>query len=174
MKKIVCVLLALLTLIPCLAWADGLDYASMTADELRAVITDARAALARLEPPFDGSRIIYEDNGITVSIDGFHFDSTKWLYVDMTVINRSEHNIHFQLQNTYINGWKVRDSETTIFNVGAKKNSRDSIRFTHFQEETQLSEIEQIEDFTFTPVVLNADDWSKLYMPDEQTVTFAW
>ena len=170
MKKIVCVLLTLLTLIPCLAFADGPDYSSMTADELRAVIADARAALARLDLPFDGSRIIYDDNGITVSIDGFRFDSSKWLYVDMTVINRSEYDIHFELENTYINGWKVSDSETTIFNVSAKKNSRDSIRFINFVDETQLSEIDQIEDFTFTPIVKEASNWSTLFKGEEITM----
>ena len=173
MKKIMALALVFLALIPC-AFAESIDYSSMTADQLKDVIAQARAALAEYEIQYNEGVVIYDGNGITVSIDGFRLDNSGWLYVDMTVINRSDYNIHFKLSNTYMNGWKISDSETTMFNIASKKNAHDRIRFIRIATEASITAVEQIEDFVFTPVVQNSSDWSVLFTADEMTVTFSW
>ena len=50
--------LALLTLVPCFALADTVDYCNLSTEELWTVIADARAALARLDRASEGSYII--------------------------------------------------------------------------------------------------------------------
>ena len=173
MKKIVCVLLALLTLIPCLAFADGPDYSSMTADELRAVIVDARAALAKLEPPFDGSKIVYDKNGITISIDGLRIENAGWLYVDMTIINKSDRNINVFIQTPAINGWMVGTTYTSMANIMSGTNARKSVYFPGIDKEASITALEQVQDFAFS-ISIKDTEYNALYEKEQQTVTFAW
>lgn len=175
MKKIVCVFLALLTLIPCLAWADGPDYSSMTADELRAVIADARAALAALEEPFTDKCVVYDDNGIKVTITAVRkSDYNETMFFDVTVVNKSDTKITVRFLDTYINGWKASDDHCYVSNVEAGKNARGEIHFTDLAKEVDVTMPEQIEDFAFKVRIMAADNYATLYETDEQTVTFAW
>ena len=172
MKRIIALVLVFLTLIPS-AIAETIDFSSMTPDQLQEIIAQARAALAEFEIQLKEGVVIYNENEIEVSIDGFRFDKSGWLYVDLTIVNGSEYNIHFNLSNTYINGWKVSDSETTVFNIASKKNAHDHIRFIHIDTEANITTVEQIEDFVFTPIVKNADNWKVLFTGEEVTISFS-
>lgn len=175
MKKIVCVFLALLTLIPCLAWADGPDYSSMTADELRAVIADARAALAGQVAPYADGFVIYDENDIKVTITGVRWDERNgYFYLDVTVVNRSEHKIYVKLDDDYINGWHVNDSFASTAEFSPKKNGKDSLRFVKLKEDAEVTAMEQIEDLAFHVKIVDSDQYNTLYYTDEMMISFAW
>ena len=175
MKKIVCAFLALLTLIPCLAWADGLDYGSMTADELRAVIADARAALAALEEPFADKCVVYDDGEIKVTLTGIRrADSNGWIYIAATVVNKSDHRINVRLKDTYMNGWKVNEQFAVVLDVAAQKNAKGELQFMKVADDAEITALDQLEDLAFKVVIQDADTYSDLHETDEQTVTFAW
>ena len=175
MKKIVCVLLALLTLIPCLAFADGPDYSSMTADELRAVIVDARAALAALEEPFTDKCVVYDDSGIKVTVTGIRKDNDlNWYYINVTVVNKSESKISVAFTEPYINGWKVSGSYIFISEVESGRNAKKEIMFTSLAEEAEIKQLEEIEDFAFVLKITDSETRKTLYVADEQTIAFSW
>ena len=174
MKKIVALALVLLSLIPC-AFAESIDYSSMTADQLREVIVQARAALASMEEPFMDKCVVYDANDIKITITGIRKNSSmNWVYFDITVINKSENNITVHFSDTYVNGWKVSDDHTYISGLDSNKNAHGDIHFTAIEKEAEITEIDQIEDFSFKIQIRNADTFGLLYETDEQTIIFSW
>lgn len=174
MKKILCVLLVLSMLLSCAALAEGMDYNTMTAEELKQVIVEARAALAKLEPPFEGSRVIYDENDIQISIGAPYAGNAGWIYMDVTVINKSETEITVHIQDIYMNGWKVNDDHGYISNIKSQKNANGNIIFMNAEKEASITAAEQIEDFSFVVRIINPDGFKELDKTEEQTISFVW
>lgn len=174
MKKIAALVLVFLALIPC-AFAESIDYSSMTADQLREVIVQARAALASMEEPFTDKCVVYDANDIKITITGVRKNSSmNWVYFDITVVNKSTNNITIHFSDTYVNGWKISDDHAYISGLESKKNAHGEIHFTDIVREAEITEIDQIEDFSFKVQIRNADNFDLLYETEEQTITFSW
>ena len=174
MKKIIALALVFLALIPC-AFAESIDYSSMTADQLKDVIIQARAALASMEEPFTDKCVVYDANDIKITLTGVRKNNNmNWVYFDITVVNKSAYNITIHFSDTYVNGWKVSDDHTFISGLSSKKNAHDEIHFISIEREAEITEINQIEDFSFKIQIRNADNFDMLYETEEQTITFTW
>lgn len=174
MKKIIALVLVFLSLIPC-AFAEGIDYSSMTADQLTEVIAQARAALASLEEPFTDKCVVYNDHDIKVTITGISKEEyTNWINFAVTVINKSDRKISVIFDDLYINGWKTTHGLFGVSNVESKKNAKEKMQFFSLEEEAEVTKMEEIEDFSFTIKIYDSVNYKTLYQSDPQTITFSW
>ena len=174
MKKIIALALVFLALIPC-AFAESIDYSSMTADQLKEVIVQARAALASMEEPFTDKCVVYDDHGIKATVTGIRKETyNDWVYIDVTVVNKSDDVISVFFNDVYINGWKVSSGFFVVAEVGAKKNAKGKLTFLSLDQEAEISKMEEIEDFTFTISIYDPVNYKTLFVSDEQTITFSW
>lgn len=174
MKKIIALALVFLALIPC-AFAESIDYSSMTAAQLREVIAQARAALASMEEPFADKCVIYDKDDVKITITGFRFDEKKsYLYISATVVNRSSNKINIKLEDAYVNGWQVKDQFLYIGDVESKKNAKAEMRLWDLEASAEVTSLEQIEDFAFQVKITDSSTFKTIDKADEQTITFAW
>lgn len=174
MKKIIALALVLLSLIP-YAFAESIDYSSMTADQLREVIVQARAALACQEEPFTGKCVVYDENDIKVTITGVSPEEyTNWVNIQVTVVNKSDRKITVMFDDIYINGWQINIGTFSISEVEAKKNAKGKLTFLSLEEEAEVTAMEEIEDFAFKVKIYDPVNYKTLYATDEQTITFSW
>ena len=172
MKRIIAMAMVCLMLVPC-AFAE--DYSSMSADQLREVIAEARAALAKKIEPFTDKCVVYDENNITVTITGVHPEEyTSWVIFDVTVVNKSESKVTVIFDSLYINGWQIKIGTFSIAEVEARKNAKGKLTFLKLEEEAEVTKMEEIEDFEFIVKIYDPVNYKTLYQTEPQTITFSW
>ncbi len=174
MKRMFSLILAILLLVPC-AFAEGIDYSSMSADELREVIVQARAALAEKEAPFNDKCVVYDENDVRVTLTGIREeDSTGWVYFDITVVNKSKNDYTITFDDLYINGWQIKLGSFSVQEVMAGKNAKGHLTFLKLSEEAEVTKIEEIQDFSFTIRLVDPSSYKTVAQTEAQTITFSW
>lgn len=175
MKKIIALALVFLALFPC-AFAESIDYSSMTAAQLREVIVQARAALAEKEEPFSDKCVVFDDHDIKVTVTGIrlkeYFDD--YYEIDVTVVNKSDKTISVRFDDCYINGWQIKTGTFILSKIGPKKNSKNPISLLKLKEQADVNALEEIEDFSFKVVITDSETYETLYKTEENILTFAW
>ena len=173
MKRIIALVLMFLCIMPCVL---AEDYASMSADQLREVIAQARAALAEKEEPFSEKCVVFDDHDIKVTVTGIRLKQyyDDYYEVDVTVVNKSDKTISVRFDDCYINGWQIKTGNFSVSKIGPKKNSKNPISILNLKEQADVSAPEEIEDFSFKVRITDSETYETLYETEEQTITFAW
>ena len=174
MKKIIALVLVCLLSVSC-AFAEGIDYSSMSEDQLREVIVQARAALAEKEEPFNDQCVVFEEDGIRVTITGIRSDDrTGWYYIDVTVVNKSENDATITFDDLYINGWQTKTGSFSVQKVGAGKNAKDQLTFYKLSEEAEITKMEDMQDLSFIIKIVDPSTYKTVTKTEEKTITFSW
>ncbi len=170
MKRTLALLFALLMLCgTCLA--EGLDYPSMTDEQLHAVIDAARNELSKRELVLDGKTLLFEKEGVSVYLtsdfkaDTIVTDSWHYMRASVIVVNDSDLNVRVGIDSMSVNGWEV--SCTGFSSVAPGKKSKDELYFNAL--DTDVTSVEEIETVEITFRLANADTY--MYFADVEPIT---
>jgi len=113
--------------------------------------------------------VLYNKNNIVIKYMGLvqnNSSYSKGYDLKLHIENNSDIGYMFQVENMYINGYKVYG----IFSprVAAGQSSNDSI--TIFQSYLDENSITKINDVELTLNIINNDDWSKTFKSDIFTI----
>ncbi len=132
MKKLFALVLALILLYST-AVAEGIDWASMTDEEIYAEIDNAKAELVKRELVGNTENVtIFDESDVTIIITSIGIDTSDWSYkpalvAEFTIINESDNDIEVYIDNVAINGWEVE--YIGIADAAAGHKARDSFKF---------------------------------------------
>lgn len=170
MKRTLALLFALLMLCgTCLA--EGLDYPSMTDEQLHAVIDAARNELSKRELVLDGKTLLFEKEGVSVYLtgdfkeDSFTTDSLHYMRAEVIVVNDSDLNVRVGIDSMSVNGWEVSCSGFSA--VSAGKKVKDELYFNAV--DTDVTSVEEIETVEITFRLSNADTYK--FFADVEPIT---
>lgn len=173
MKRLFALLLSLLMLCgTCLA--EGMDYASMTDEQLHAVIDAARNELVKRELVADGKTLLFEKEGVSVYLtsdfkaDTLATDSMHFMRASVIVVNDSEKKVHVAIDSMSVNGWEVTCSGFSAVSPG--KKSKDEIYFNAV--DTDVTTVEEIETVSITFRLSDADTYRFFADVDPITLHF--
>lgn len=149
MKKLLALLLALL-LIGSIALAEAVDFASMTDDDLNALIDSAKAEVERRDLTSNTENVtVFDAQGVTIVITSFEVDDDSWLYkpslvAQLKAVNTSANDLSIYIDNVAINGWEV--GNTGLVDIAAGHKEKDKFEFNlEDADVTTLDELETIE-----------------------------
>ena len=111
MKKIVTIILALI-LICSVALSEGIDWASMTDEEITAIIEAGQAELKSRSGGEPEEIVIMDYNGLTITASNFHVEDTLLykdgaLVFDVVIENNTDKSYDITGTDISINGWTV-------------------------------------------------------------------
>lgn len=127
----------------------------MTADQLHALINQARSALVKLEPPIDGEFVLLNRDGYKITITGYRIEGT-WLVFDATIINDNTHSIRYSTGDAYLNGWSVFGNYCQDLAPG--KKARTQFTFS----EIDKADVQRLEDLSELEFTLSIEDLDTL------------
>lgn len=148
MKKFLAIILAL-ALVGCVALADGIDWASMTDDEVNSAISSAKAEIERRGLVGDvENKTVFDENGVSIIITSFDFVTDDWSYnpcltANIKAINTSDDAYEIYIENVAINGWETDHSGYVDIAAGHKE--KGDFRFK--LEDADVGAMEEIETF---------------------------
>lgn len=147
MKRLFALLLSLLMLCgTCLA--EGMDYASMTDEQLHAVIDTARNELVKRELVAAEKTVLFEQDGVTVYMTGDYtiressISDDVYFKINIVVINDSDRDVGINIVNPSVNGWDVSNAFLSTTTAGKKSKQELTLNVVNAEVKT----IEQIED----------------------------
>lgn len=136
--------------------AEGVDLSAMSADELVALIDDARLELTKYLPAVADGTVLYEDENIKITLNGELEIEYGDLIVPVIIQNYTDRNLIVSFQNASCNGWGVNEGTVS---VNANKKAKDKIDFWNAEEDADLTSIDDVEDITCTIRYFDEDDW---------------
>lgn len=150
LKKLICLLVALVLCLPVYAAAE--DFSAMSTEELQTLIDQARAELLNRELATAEKTVIVEADGITVTLTGevdleTNYDDTKTLKLNVTVTNTSDKDMAVSLDSIYINGWEGWGFSS--FELAAGKKTKDTIEIYEVDVDAELTALDQLETIEF-------------------------
>ncbi len=157
MKKFISILLAFF-LLGGAAMAEGIDYASMTDVELRAILDGVRNELVKRELKAGDKILLFEQNGVSVYLTG-KYQINSWgegnhtLELEATIVNESDAKISVFFDTVSVNGWEVSGIGIVDINPGKKKKDDFKIHLN----DADVTAYEEIEDIEFEFYVYDAD-----------------
>jgi len=170
MKKLVSVILVLVTLFCTAAVAEGIDLSVMTEEELKALIDEARLELVKYHPEAAEGTILYEDENITITYTGpLELDEYGYLYVPVIVENHSDKNLSVILQNVSCNGWAIYDG---FFDVPANKKAKEQAYFMDAATDAELTTAEDVQDIEADLQYNDTDTYERVIDPIHVVWTF--
>ena len=168
MRKFLAILFAALLLCgSCLA--EGLDYASMTDDQLHAIVDAARNELAKRELVAEGDTLLFEKDGVSVYLTSdFEANSYGRMRAKVVIINDSDKNMGVGIDSLCVNGWEL----TTLgfSTVSAGKKSKDELYFDG--EDAEITSVEEIETIEITFHTYDGDTYQTISKIDPVTLHF--
>lgn len=174
MKKFAALFLALIMALSMTAalaeGADTIDLSGKTAEELIALIDQARNALAELMPPLADGEVLYEDENVTITLNGAPSIEYGSLVLPIIIVNHTDRNLLISMDNVSINGWDVSGGTTS---VSASKKARTEIDFYDAEEAAELKDVADLEDVTGKLSYFDEDDWNWDFEGTSVTWTFA-
>ena len=166
MKKKVLAMAAAFALLctPCLA--DDLDYASMSDEELHAVVDGARNELASRELTMAGDTVLFDQDGFKVYLTGNNEISeySPFLRLEAIAINDTDKTVDFRISEASVNGWDVYCGGIEV-NAGKKKKDGLGIDLSS----TDVKTMEDIEEIELKMYLYDSDAYERL--TDEITIT---
>lgn len=157
MKKLPALFLVLILLFST-CFAEGLDYSSMTDAQLHDIVDAARNELAKRELTTAGNTVLLDQDGVQVYLTGDYTitGSSKYLVLDVVVINDSDKNISVSIDSDCsINGWAVSTMGCGETPAGKKKRAELSFKLS----DAGISTYEEIEDIEMTLYLYDMDKW---------------
>lgn len=148
MKKIIALVLsALLLLVPfTTAFAAEIDLSGMSAEELNALIIQARSKLMELQFYQDTDQPIYDDNGVKVTIRDWELDNKTFL-LNIVVENNTNESIAVFFRDTSLNGWMIGEAGSQDIDAGKKK--KVTCTYFNVDEKAEVKSSDELEDISF-------------------------
>lgn len=162
------VLLLIATSIP--AFAEGTDFASMSDDEIKAIIAAARAELDERELTANGITPTIEIDGITLSFTGeIEFFGSTGLILRFKALeqNDSASAVKFRVTNITVNDWAFGEAFIQEVPAGAKANVNVDVT-----SNGEFESIDEIDSFTATFSIIKDGDSSNAQELGSYTVHF--
>lgn len=173
MRKFLAILFAALLLCgSCLA--EGLDYASMTDDQLHAIVDAARNELAKRELTLDGKTLLFEKDGVSVYLtsdfeaDSLKTDSMHFMRAGVIVVNDSDKNMGVGIDSMSVNGWEVYSSGFSSISAG--KKGKNELSFNAV--DTDITDVSEIETVEITFYMYDGDTYQTISEIDPITLHF--
>lgn len=161
MKKLISALLvALMLLSVTLAVAEGIDFASMTDDELLAVIDGARNEQAKRILTAAADTVIVDQDGVTIYLTGNNRidEYGPELFIEAVVVNDTDKNIDVYVDSASVNGWNVEAYGITETSAGKKQKGE----FSAYLDDAEVSTIEEIEEIELELYIADADEIERI------------
>ena len=165
MKKLLSMLLAsvMLVAIPC--QGASIDWASMSDSELQDAIDSARTELLqRKQREENGNLIVCDAEGVQISFTGDLTCDGDYLRLDVLLSNNSGRTISTHLSKAYVNGWDVA-SDMPGNRLDSGKKDKGRIWFS--LGDSDVSDISEIEDVTFSFTFYDSDTYDDIYRSPE-------
>lgn len=169
MKRALSVILVFFTFFSC-AFAEDIDLSSMDEEQLRSIISDAWAALARLEAKDDNSWVIFDDHGIIVTMEDVRLEYNTHLGFDITVINNSDYDIIVMVEDMYINDWTVGGTNGPAVRAG--KKGKDTVLWLNVDHSAEIKSIDDLKELCFFIQIEDYNTFDALYESPVMTLTF--
>lgn len=160
MKRMIAALLATLLLLTVCAFAEGTDFASMTDEELHALVDGARNELANRELSATADTVLVDQDGVKVYLTGENRVSSSgtYLYLEAVVVNDSDKKVSVGVDTSSINGWDVYGGGIGETNSGKKQKGE----FSFSLEDADISSYEELEDLEMELYLYDADAYERI------------
>lgn len=170
MKKLAWILIAIL-LFGC-GVAEGLDFASMSDDQLQAVIDGASAELAKRTPVQENEDVLIDQNGVKVYLTGNHevwgYEEDWYLDLEAVVENNSDKTISILLDSASVNGWNVFSMGISDTQAGKKQKGVLDFYFS----QAGIKTFEEVEEIEMVFTIYDSDNWNTVATTEPITITF--
>lgn len=164
--------LALALLLCSCALAEGLDFASMTDEELQTVIDTARNELTNRQLIYAENTVLIDQDGIKLYLSGkndFRLrEESAYLELGTVLVNDSDKNVSILVDDLYVNGWRI--SALGGGHADAGKKDKSTLDMNLF--EAEITAFEDIEEMEFTFRVYDSDSYDDILVCDPITVQF--
>lgn len=169
MKRLLaCIIAILFTAMSIPALADGIDFSSMTDEEIQSLIDAGRNVLLERSLVADGKTLVFEQEGVSLYLTGdMRLTDSGFLYVGAILVNDSGTTISLINNACSVNGWMA--FMNGIDSVAPSKKASGELQFN--VKDTGIAAIEDVEEieicidvfdkdtpktwFTIEPVVVN-------------------
>lgn len=161
MKKIfACLLAALLLISITTTIAEEMDFASMSDDELHALVDGARNELAKRELSAAEDTVILEQDGVNVYLTGNKEiqDYSNELQIEAVVVNDTNKNISVIIDSASVNGWNVFGSGISTTTAGKKQKGS----FWLYLDGADVSALEEVEDVELSLYLYDDDSYETI------------
>lgn len=172
MKRFIC-LFVVICMAATWAIADDLDYASMTDDQLAAVISAARSELLKRDMVAKENLKLFEQDGISLYLTG-GYEVKEWgegkhvLELEGIVINDTDQMIDVRIDNVAVNGWEVYGG--IIQKVGAGNKKKDTFEIRIY--DADIHSFDEITDIQFVFRTTKSEGFDKIFALDPITVQY--
>jgi len=172
MKKI----LALVMVLVCIfcwgfASAEGLDFASMSDEQLQAIIDGAKAELSSRNGGAVADGVLIDQDGVKVYLTGEYevwgYDSF-YLSLEAIIENNSDRGISVDFMSASINGWEVYGSG--IYDTGSGKKQKGVFEFN--LSDAGISTYEEVEEIEMNFYFFDSESYDTIKEFDPITLTF--
>lgn len=162
MKKIVVILLICLFAFS-ITSVYATDYSSLSDDELRQVIDNARNELVKRGFVVEKKVVFFNQNNIQIYLNGdmkidklYAWDNEYCLYLPIVIINDSDKNINVVFDDSSLNGWMTSVSNS-IGSIPVGKKAKGNLVFELVN--TDIEKLLDFEEAEFTVVIYDQDNW---------------
>lgn len=174
MKKLLTFILAVVLLVPAIAFAE-VDWTGMTVEDIQDEINRARAEILTRDIKTDEKgTVILDANGIVVSITSAEvkdsYDGTKYLSLKFTAVNNSSEAVGFRTDKVYLNGWEISGSISASLDAGMKAKKEDN--FYSIDVDADVSSYEELEELKLIMLTYDANTYITKTNDIECTVYF--
>lgn len=171
MKKLFALLLALLLPVTG-ALADVLtdDWRGADDAEIQAAIDELNAELqsrTATRGSDDGNMILYEQDGITVTMTGENYAFTDLFYIGVIVENNSNRDIMVTLRDASVNGWETSTLAPGKVQAGNKKKADMTFNFG----KAGITSETEIQNIKYVLTVIDADSFELIGATEHLTWT---
>ena len=171
MRKLAWILIVVL-LFGC-ATAEGFDFASMSDDQLQAVIDGARNELTKRVLVAAENTVLFEQEGVTVYLTGDYevteYDpETVYLKMDTVIVNDSDRTVWILTDSLCINGWEVYAYGLPDTNAGKKQKCVLEFMIS----DAGISSYEEIEDMEAVFCLVDNESYETFSTTDVIRLTF--
>ena len=171
MKKLFVVVLAFM--LCSVALAEGLDWTSMTDDELHSIIDHARNELTKRELVAGEKTVLVDQDGIQFYLTGeYEFADRdvdrKMVELQTVLINDSSNNVGITIDSLYVNGWNI----FALCGAQAAAGKRDKSTIDMNVFDAEVTAFEDIKEMEFTIKVYDLDTYNDIAIIDSVVVHY--
>ncbi len=131
MKRILCLIISLLLLLPCFGIAENLDFSAMSMEELLSIREKLNTEIGIRTAKEENKVVLFEDpNGLTIYLSGkVDVKVGKSLSVEFVLINNGTTDKACYYYTEAINGWESRKWNTMAKALVPGRKAKNTINF---------------------------------------------
>ncbi len=131
MKKLFCLILTIILLIPCFGVSEDFDFSSMTTEELMNILEIIKSELEkRNEAEHNKNYLIDEPDGLSIYLSGnTKVKEGKSISVEYVIVNNSTTDKSCYYYTRYVNGWTAQNWYTMADKLAPDRKIKGDITF---------------------------------------------